>query len=84
MMFDVQQIVEAVVNVGFPVVACCYMAHINAKQIDDFRNDNRYEAELHKEENAKLQESLVNNTVTLTKLTSLIESEVSGRERNNV
>lgn len=77
---DVTEIVKAIIDVGFPVVACCYMARINAKQVDDFRSDNRYEAELHREENAKLQESLVNNTVTLTKLATIIEEGVRSND----
>lgn len=73
---DITEIVKAVIDVGFPVVACCYMARINGKQVEEFRADNRFEAELHRDENAKLQESLVNNTVTLTKLATIIEEGV--------
>lgn len=73
---DFTEIVKAVIDVGFPVVACCYMARINAKQVDDFRADNRYEAELHRDENAKLHDAIVNNTVTLTHLAAVIEEGV--------
>lgn len=56
------EIITAISTVGFPIVACIALFWMNEKQ------DRR-----HEEEVKQLNEAVNNNTVALTKLTTLIE-----------
>lgn len=57
-----QEILTAISTVGFPIVACIAMFWMNEKQ------DRRHQDEVN-----KLNETVANNTVALTKLATLIE-----------
>lgn len=57
-----QEILTAISTVGFPIVACIAMFWMNEKQ------DRRHQDEVN-----KLNETVSNNTVALTKLATLIE-----------
>lgn len=62
---DVNSIASAIGSLGFPIVACIIMFYTNYKQ-----------QELHKEEMAKLNESLVNNTLAITKLSDKLDGVI--------
>lgn len=57
-----QEVLTAISTVGFPIVACIALFWMNEKQ------DRR-----HEEEVKQLNEAVNNNTVALTKLSTLIE-----------
>lgn len=57
-----QELLTAISTVGFPIVACIAMFWMNEKQ------DRRHQDEVN-----KLNETVANNTVALTKLATLIE-----------
>lgn len=54
---DVSAITSMVGSLGFPIVACIYMAYVNAKQ-----------TEAHKEEMAKITEAVNDLKVAITSL----------------
>ncbi len=54
---DVNALASLVGSLGFPIVACCYMAWNHEK-----------ESQRHNEETMKTVEAINNNTVALTKL----------------
>lgn len=81
-----EAITEIVKNLGFPIVICVacfwfikYMYDKNREDLQDQRN--RYNIMLeeektsHKEEMLKMTEALNNNTVAITKLSTLLEKE---------
>ena len=54
---DITQIAQLIGSLGFPIVACCYMAWSNEK-----------ESLRHAEESAKMVEAINNNTQVLNLL----------------
>ncbi len=54
---DVSTITSMIGSLGFPIVACIYMAYVNAKQ-----------TEAHKEEMAKITEAVNDLKVAITSL----------------
>lgn len=51
------EVLTAISTVGFPIVACCYMAYVNKKQ-----------TEAHKEEMSKVTEALTGLKIVITEL----------------
>lgn len=51
------EIITAISTVGFPIVACCYMAYVNKQQTDS-----------HKEEMGKVTEALCDLKLVITEL----------------
>lgn len=51
------EVLTAISSVGFPIVACCYMAHVNRNQ-----------TEVHKEEMSKVTEALSDLKIVITEL----------------
>lgn len=56
---ELNEIIQAISTVGFPIVACCALFWQNYKS-----------EERHKEESGKLSEALNNNTIALTELST--------------
>ena len=56
---ELNEIMQAISTVGFPIVACCALLWQNYKS-----------EERHKEESWKLSEALNNNTIALTELST--------------
>lgn len=54
---DVNGVLTAVSSVGFPIVACIYMAYVNKNQTD-----------VHKEEMNKVTEALADLKIVITEL----------------
>lgn len=63
---DVGTMSELIGSIGFPIVACIYMAYLVKTM-----NDN------HKEETEKMRETLASNTSAIEKLQDLIEKILS-------
>ena len=51
------EVLTAISSVGFPIVACCYMAYVNKNQ-----------TEAHKEEMSKVTEALSDLKIVITEL----------------
>ena len=60
---DVGTITSMIGSLGFPIVACIYMAYVNAKQ-----------TEAHKEEMAKITEAVNELKVAITSLVDKISN----------
>lgn len=60
---EINEIVNLISNVGFPIAVCCVMFYYMNKQ-----------TEKHKQEIDKLSETLQGNTQVLTELTTLIKT----------
>ena len=60
---DVGAITSMIGSLGFPIVACIYMAYVNAKQ-----------TEAHKEEMAKITEAVNELKVAITSLVDKINN----------
>ena len=60
---DVSTITSMIGSLGFPIVACIYMAYVNAKQ-----------TEAHKEEMAKITEAVKELKVAITSLVDKISN----------
>lgn len=54
---DVNDVLSAISTVGFPIVACIYMAYVNKNQMD-----------AHKEEMGKVTEALTDLKIVITEL----------------
>lgn len=74
------EVVTAITQVGFPIVACCltawfvkYLTDQNLKETSDMRTE-------HKEEVAKMTEALNNNTLAIQRLIDKLDKEDSNEK----
>lgn len=70
---DVSAIVSLISSLGFPIIACIYMARWVSKQMDSYRADIKELQEDHKAEIGKVTEALNNNTKALIELSAYIK-----------
>lgn len=70
---DVSTIVSLISSLGFPIIACIYMARWVSKQMDSYRADIKELQEDHKAEIGKVTEALNNNTRALIELSAYIK-----------
>lgn len=70
---DVSTIVSLISSLGFPIVACIYMANYTRKQIDVYRADIKELQAEHKAEISKVTDALDNNTRALIELSAYIK-----------
>lgn len=70
---DASTIVSLISSLGFPIVACIYMAKYTQKQIDVYRADIKELQAEHKNEISKVTEALDNNTRALIELSAYIK-----------
>lgn len=70
---DVSTVVSLISSLGFPIVACIYMANYTRKQIDVYRADIKELQAEHKAEISKVTEALDNNTRALIELSAYIK-----------
>lgn len=70
---DVSTIVSLISSLGFPIIACIYMARWVSKQMDSYRADIKELQEDHKSEISKVTEALNNNTKALIELSAYIK-----------
>lgn len=62
-------------SIGFPILACIYMARWVTKQMECYREDIKELQQAHKDEITKVTEALDNNTRALQELTIYIKKE---------
>lgn len=72
---DPTAVVSLIGSLGFPIVACIYMARYVNKQMDGYRDDIKEIQKEHKEEIGKVTEALDNNTRALQELSIYIKGE---------
>lgn len=72
---DASTVVSLISSLGFPIVACIYMANYTRKQIDVFRADIKELQAEHKDEISKVTDALDNNTHALIELSTYIKEE---------
>lgn len=72
---DATAVVSLIGSLGFPIVACIYMARYVNKQMDGYREDIKEIQKEHKEEIGKVTEALDNNTRALQELSIYIKGE---------
>lgn len=68
-------IIQAISIVGFPIVACIGACFFIKYQFDSFNNQMENTRKEHKEEIKALQTSLENNTIALTRLIEKLDKE---------
>lgn len=70
---DATALVSLISSVGFPIIACIYMARWVTKQMDSYRQDIKDIQQTHKEEISRVTEALDNNTKALQELSVYIK-----------
>lgn len=70
---DASTVVSLISSLGFPIVACIYMAGYTRKQIDVYRQDIKDLQAEHKDEIGRVTEALDNNTRALIELSAYIK-----------
>lgn len=68
-------VIQLISSLGFPIVACIYIAVYTSKQNENYRGDIKELQKEHKEEIKGLKESLDNNTLVLQKLIDRMDKE---------
>lgn len=63
-----ETVVSMIASLGFPIVACLYMANYVKNQTDTYRNDVKELQKEHKEEITKVVKALNDNTLAIQKL----------------
>lgn len=66
-------IIQLISSLGFPIVACVFVAVYTSKQTDNYRNDIKELQRDHKEEIGKLTEALNNNTTVMIQIKELLD-----------
>lgn len=69
------EIVQMISAVGFPIVACVGMAYFFAKVNDNYRNDIKEIQASHKDEMKAMTDAINNNTLVIQKLIDSIEEK---------
>ena len=72
------EIVSLISTVGFPIVACIFVAVYTTKQTDNYRADIKEMQQQHKEEMQHVTEAVNNNTVVLQKLCDKLDDTKEG------
>lgn len=72
-------ILQLISSLGFPIVACIFVAVYTTKQTDNYRADIKEIQAAHKEEIKSLETSLNNNTLVLQKLCDRLDQEEKER-----
>lgn len=70
---DPTAVVSLIGSLGFPIVACIYMARYVNKQMDGYREDVKEMQKEHKEEIGKVTDALNNNTRAVIELSDYIK-----------
>lgn len=65
---DANVIITMIGSLGFPIVACIFIAIFFSKTQDNYRADIKDMQNLHKQETDKMTEALNNNTMALQRL----------------
>lgn len=70
---DANIIISMIGSLGFPIVACIFIAIFFSKTQDNYRADIKEMQTLHKQETDKMTEALNNNTMALQRLVDKME-----------
>ena len=70
---DANVIISMIGSLGFPIVACIFIAIFFSKTQDNYRADIKDMQNLHKQETDKMTEALNNNTMALQRLVDKME-----------
>ena len=70
---DANVIITMIGSLGFPIVACIFIAIFFSKTQDNYRADIKDMQTLHKQETDKMTEALNNNTMALQRLVDKME-----------
>lgn len=71
-------IIQLISSLGFPIVACIFVAVYTSKQNENYRADIKELQKDHKEEIGQLRTALENNTLVIQKLIDKIDSDQEG------
>ena len=71
-------VIQLISSLGFPIVACIFIAVWTAKQNDNYRSDIKDLQREHKEEIKQVTEALNNNTLVLQKLCDKLDDDKKG------
>jgi predicted DNA-binding ArsR family transcriptional regulator len=71
-------VIQLISSLGFPIVACIYIAIWTSKQNDNYRADIKELQKEHKEEIKQVTEALNNNTLVLQKLCDKLDDDKKG------
>lgn len=77
---EMNQVLQAISTVGFPIVMCGAMAYYVKYITDKHREQIEDLNEQHREEIISINETISNNTVALQKLTDMIEKNSIEKE----
>lgn len=69
-------IIQLISSLGFPIVACIFVAVYTNKQTENYRADIKEMQKEHKEEILKVTDAVNNNTLVLQKLCDKMDPEV--------
>ena len=70
---DANVIISMIGSLGFPIVACIFIAIFFSKTQDNYRADIKEMQTLHKQETDKMTEALINITIELQRLFDKME-----------
>lgn len=72
----IEELLQAISTVGFPIACTLAMGYYVTKQNQNFRDDVRAMEETHREESKSFQECLNNNTIALVKLCEKLDNHL--------
>lgn len=72
---DANVIITMIGSLGFPIVACIFIALFFNKTQENYRQDIKEMQAAHKQETDKMTEALNNNTLALQRLVDKMEGE---------
>lgn len=68
-------IIQLISSLGFPIVACIFVAVYTSKQTDNYRSDIKEMQAEHKDEIKQVTDALNNNTLVLQKLCDKLDCD---------
>lgn len=71
-------IIQLISSLGFPIVACIFVAIYTTKQSDNYRADIKELQKDHKDEITQLRTALENNTLVIQKLIDKLDRDQEG------
>lgn len=68
-------VIQLISSLGFPIVACIFIAVWTSKQVENYRADIKELQKEHKEETEKMRSTVENNTLVIQKLIDKMDKE---------
>ena len=69
------EIVSLITNVGFPIVACGFLAWFVVKQIGALKQEIKEQRKAYEADHDKIIEALCNNTIAMNELSNAIKEK---------